>query len=86
MEKDPISDENGKSSRNQQTKLKRKELGLSCILNTVVGAVLAVIRGTLGPDPALLRRPGGHHRPFPSPIPKIPPRPNLQPPAGRAHN
>ncbi|KAM1508454.1 hypothetical protein ACFX10_017762 [Malus domestica] len=49
MEKDPISDENGKTSRNKQTKLKREELGLSCMLNTVVGAVLAVICRPLDP-------------------------------------
>ncbi|KAM1155417.1 hypothetical protein ACFX13_026906 [Malus domestica] len=49
MEKDPISEENGKSSRNKQTKFKRKELGLSCMLNTELGAVLAVIRRPLNP-------------------------------------
>ncbi|KAM0969568.1 hypothetical protein ACFX2A_018066 [Malus domestica] len=57
MEKDLISDENGKSSRKKQTKLKRKELGLSCMLNTVVGAVLAVICRTLDPTHHCLAAP-----------------------------
>ncbi|CAB4288468.1 unnamed protein product [Prunus armeniaca] len=48
MEKpsDPGNDENNGKS-NQDKKLKRKELGLSCMLNTEVGAVLAVIRRPL---------------------------------------
>ncbi|CAL5397059.1 unnamed protein product [Camellia sinensis] len=41
---------NGNNKTKTMTKLKRKELGLSCMLNTEVGAVLAVIRRAPEPN------------------------------------